>query len=396
MVPQTLCVAKMDLVPLRQTCPLWESSRSAIRFEAMGPQPSRQILGLDLLRIAAATGVMFFHLTYLHWQDDAHTLARWPPLYRAMSPVTSTKWVGVEVFFVLSGFVIMYSAEKASASTFARRRLMRLLPSALLCASMTAALILTERLQTFGTVAMLWVHAVTFWPRGPWIDGVYWTLPIEVAFYTLIYLCLLTRCQVIVFGAVSAMGMISTAWCLCGLQRIGTNPAFLLQYGCFFALGTGLFTATRYGWTGRSATLNLACLAGCIAEIRAHPGPITPLWVWLSAMICLFVSVRQNQRLQTLLTSRGVAMVRRLGLATYPLYLMHSQIGRLMIGGLHRGLKLGYGLELVCTCGLLITASVWVSETAEPWLRAHLGTALRQLGSAALNRNAPFREKATS
>jgi peptidoglycan/LPS O-acetylase OafA/YrhL len=50
----------------------------------------RQLLGLDLIRFSAAFMVLAFHLC-------AGT---------ALGPLTRWGWVGVEIFFVLSGFVI--------------------------------------------------------------------------------------------------------------------------------------------------------------------------------------------------------------------------------------------------------------------------------------------------
>jgi exopolysaccharide production protein ExoZ len=65
------------------------------------------VWGLDLIRFAAALMVVVFHFS---WQQ--------PDPQVSFSP----GWVGVEIFFVISGFVIMGSACKATPVEFLERR----------------------------------------------------------------------------------------------------------------------------------------------------------------------------------------------------------------------------------------------------------------------------------
>ena len=74
---------------------------------------SRQIVGLDLVRFAAACLVMFFHFGFWMWAGPAESITsraagvsvRFPEL-----TFLSFGRVGVEIFFVISGFIIAYSA----------------------------------------------------------------------------------------------------------------------------------------------------------------------------------------------------------------------------------------------------------------------------------------------
>ena len=51
---------------------------------------------------------------------------------------------------------------------------------------MTAIVLMAAGLLPVGTVAARWLASMTFWPVATQIDGSYWSLGIEVAFYLLI------------------------------------------------------------------------------------------------------------------------------------------------------------------------------------------------------------------
>src|SRR5215813_304117 len=104
-------------------------------------------------------------------------------LFPSAAPFTWFGWVGVEIFFVISGFVIANSASNSSPtefllvahSGFARRsgfaapRLVLLI----FCSGAASELIIP------------YIHAMLLVPKGvtaQWLDGVYWTLAAETAF----------------------------------------------------------------------------------------------------------------------------------------------------------------------------------------------------------------------
>ena len=91
---------------------------------------------LDPLRFGAALGVAVFHLMFWSWA--------WPSIgvppgfehfvaadvqFPTDAPFTWFGWVGVEIFFVISGFVIANSASKSSATEFLFSRALRLYPA---------------------------------------------------------------------------------------------------------------------------------------------------------------------------------------------------------------------------------------------------------------------------
>src|SRR5437868_12148582 len=96
----------------RFSCP---SGRSILTIEA----PGRQVIAVQMLRAVAATMVVFFHV-------NVH-------LMRLHSAPLHSAWMasGVDIFFVISGFIMWTSVEARggmSAGAFFRNRLIRIVP----------------------------------------------------------------------------------------------------------------------------------------------------------------------------------------------------------------------------------------------------------------------------
>jgi peptidoglycan/LPS O-acetylase OafA/YrhL len=143
------------------------------------PKTSRKrVAGLDIIRFVAAALVMFYHLGT--GKED------FPELFG----VSWSGFVGVEIFFVISGFAITYSAASASALSFLRSRIVRLYPAVWICATVSVATVWTFNLESPLHLLHGYFNSLVLFPFRPWADGVYWTLGIEMAFYAAIF-CLL-------------------------------------------------------------------------------------------------------------------------------------------------------------------------------------------------------------
>src|ERR1051325_598311 len=92
---------------------------------------------LDLLRFIAACGVMLFHYTYFGPQH--HT---WPGSFPILSQISKYGFLGVDVFFILSGFVILLTAYEKDAIAFTVARMIRLYPAYWICVTLTAACVI--------------------------------------------------------------------------------------------------------------------------------------------------------------------------------------------------------------------------------------------------------------
>jgi peptidoglycan/LPS O-acetylase OafA/YrhL len=312
----------------------------------------RGVVGLDVIRFAAAFMVMVYHLAYLSWAkpDSTSGLLVEGLRFEAAAPLTAFGWVGVEIFFVLSGLVIAYSADGSSPFSFAKSRLVRLYPGAWICASISACALAFAGLYGVTDLAIRYVRTMVLIPTGPWVDGVYWTLGVEMAFYAVVLLTLCANGFRSAHRLFYALAGISAAYWIAWLtwpQGVEDLPPLisrlgLFEHGVFFAIGGMMWMWIRRGGLtlAHVAMFAAAVLAGLI-EIysvalerqvyeMASP-PFVAMAVWLVSIALMIASLRYNDRIWT---PRRAHLSRAMGLATYPLYLLHSVVGAVLMQAL--------------------------------------------------------------
>src|SRR5689334_8689300 len=135
---------------------------------------------LDLVRFLAACGVMLFHYTYLGPQNHS-----WPGSFPFLGQIFKYGYLGVDVFFILSGFVILLTAYDKDAITFTAARFVRLYPAYWICVTLTALAILLT--GTHHNAVTLWQYLANLTMVHGFagirdVSGVYWTLAVELQF----------------------------------------------------------------------------------------------------------------------------------------------------------------------------------------------------------------------
>src|SRR3954470_15117242 len=147
---------------------------------------------LDPLRFGTALGVAIFHQMFWSWAwvsigvpGFERTIAA-DVLYPSAAPFTWFGWVGVEIFFVISGFVIANSAAKSSPSEFLLGRALRLYPAVWIASTLSLVILLIFLREKASEFILPYFQAMLLIPKGingKWLDAVYWTLAAEMAFY---------------------------------------------------------------------------------------------------------------------------------------------------------------------------------------------------------------------
>lgn len=290
------------------------------------------------------------------------------PLSDNWLAMTWPGWIGVEIFFVISGFVIAISAEGSSRPDFIRRRFLRLAPTAWICATITFAIILLTGVTPLSALASAWVRSMLFWPFGVQIDPVYWTLGIELAFYAAIATTLGQQGSAAKIEAVAAsIGVVSTLfWLLVVAGAVDPivprwAQLLMLQHGCFFALGVtiwafldrGISPARLAAFLVFFGTALLAIGGHAIDRCRALGLPIdmiTPQFIFALAIGALTGSRYLQPALARLHVGK-IAPV--LGLMTYPLYLVHQDAGAIVIAAL-RSTGLSSDLSRALTIAIML------------------------------------------
>ncbi len=134
-------------------------------------KPRGRLLELDCLRGIAATFVMFFHFT----AGQAGIAYKW---------IFMGGCTGVELFFIISGFVIFLTIEKTTSyKTFLIARFARLFPAYWVCVTLTSLVIISWLLFTKQTIIFPNVKDYLFnltmlqsYFHVDNIDGVYWAM----------------------------------------------------------------------------------------------------------------------------------------------------------------------------------------------------------------------------
>ena len=344
---------------------------------------------------------MAFHLGAYSWQAPASTTGRafgGAAQYPGLFPWTWFGWIGVEIFFVISGFVIAYSAEHATPRAFLRSRILRLVPAVWLCATLTVLTSLTiGRMGSGAHVLRAYLDSTLFWPFEPWIDGVYWTLGIEISFYALAFTLLCTVsfrrigffCAVV--GSISAALWLATLWTpdLSEFARSRLAQLTLLRHGCFFALGVFLWLALVKETTAGRLVMIAVCLGAGLIEIgdssrdfldgmgrTGAQTPLVPCCLFGAGILTMAATVRWNAWLRTHVGEQACRHIRTAGLMTYPLYLIHNVDGAALTHFLVRTVHLAPYAALAAACGAMVATSFAIVRWFEPALRRSLASLL--------------------
>ena len=350
---------------------------------------AKHILGLDVLRFVAAFLVLVFHYCFLMGTNPhglvgsaSRGIVKFPELYDA----TEFGWVGVQIFFVISGFVIAFSGEKASPFSFVRSRIVRLGPAVWICAPITLVATMLVGFRQPEDMYRAFRHSMAFLPWEPWIDGSYWTLGIEISFYAAVLFVIKffrferIKMLAVVVGVISSLTAVFRA--TAGIDEIhafapqlmwaleGRLPKLLLiEHGMFFALGVFLWSELiKRHDTKNVFWIILFCITGCVQiTVESNYSSAAPCLIWLASIALIVVSVRANASLHALPVSM-VKSIQIAGMMTYPLYLLHQIVGAAMMGwmvanGIDRWVALA-------TSAIIIFVLSWVIATrAEPWLQ---------------------------
>jgi peptidoglycan/LPS O-acetylase OafA/YrhL len=364
--------------------------------------------GLDLLRFGAAFGVMLYHLAFWSWAFPAGQVAlasKGLADFRDWPLITAVGWVGVQIFFVISGFVIATSAANSSASRFFISRFTRLAPAAWVCATITLIAWLLIEVGSPTSHLRAYIKSIAFVPIPAWIDSVYWTLGVEIAFYALVLALVAYNRFHWLKPVMCAIGLVSSLfWFGYEYAAMDRDSALfhwfskvqwsrlaqlvLLHHGVFFAIGVLLWMQLMRKSSLDQTLWLLFFIAGGCMQISADSNlklektgfmmsPLLACAIWLGALLLLFWMVQNNDRVRALPES-ALRTLRQLGLVTYPLYLLHNVTGGAMLGAL-----LGWGLDssgaLLLTIVLIIALSWWVSVQPEPALQKATRSTLTSL-----------------
>ncbi len=301
----------------------------------------RRIEVIHYLRGLASLAVAWFHLTN-QWTDGVRVSG-------------SYGWLGVEVFFVISGFVIPYSIsttyETYSASAFASfisRRLVRIEMPYIM--SIILVIVLghlsalapgfhgTTPNYTASQIASN-IFYVAAWADQEWLQPVYWTLAYEFAFYLtigLLFSVLFGKGRSLAYSLAAVILILAAIWG-------AINYLVLL-----FVIGSALFRYERGRERRLIAIGTVIACAIAIAWVGSSVIAITGLTT--ATAIGFGRAARVNGNVGRVLTY--------LGTISYSLYLVHVPIGGRIVNLAARFVHGQFEHLIVSGLALVITLAV--------------------------------------
>jgi peptidoglycan/LPS O-acetylase OafA/YrhL len=283
---------------------------------------------LDVLRFVAALSVLCFHYGFRGYSADNLLITH----FTALSPVARYGYLGVYLFFMISGFVILMSAEGRSAAAFFQSRFIRLYPAYWVACTITFAsmylLGATNLQRTFDQwLVNLSMLQGTFGVTD--IDGVYWTLLLEMRFYLLVFLV----CATGLFGALPILLAGWAGYAFVAMRGLITPDVAAIYPSCiYFIAGAAFYLIYRRRSLVLASALVVVsgylayrhCADDAVKQSAYYHATISP--VVATCLMGLFFVVFALIALGRL-RMRERAWTYAMGAMTYPLYLLHQFMG---------------------------------------------------------------------
>jgi peptidoglycan/LPS O-acetylase OafA/YrhL len=351
-----------------------------------------RVIRLDALRFLAALAVVMFHYAF---RGEAAGVMPSPSLPDWFVGISQYGYLGVNLFFMISGFVIAWSAHERPALDFAAARFARLYPAYVAAMTITFAVTLYAGMPRFSAswpqyAANFTMLAPSF--GQPFIDGAYWSIVLELFFYSWVFLFLAfgifeKRCTRIVLVWL-AVALFNEHFLHIKLVRL----VFLTEFASFFAAGilmyrwrtgladlaTLLLLALSLGISIRTS-LNLLPVIGADYQTEFSSLLVGILVVALYGILFLATSARASRL--------PAWMVLPLGAISYPLYLLHQHLGYIAFSKLEGSLNGFMALSLVTLGVIALAALVWllVEKPCVPAMRRGLLALARALTATLMN-----------
>lgn len=330
---------------------------------------TKRLYQLDILRFLAAVSVAFFHYSYVFYNRHHHYLINNDQLNSCFLYGN----LGVQLFFIISGFVILMSARNQTPRRFVISRIVRLYPAfvpvcifTFILASLTVPGYNVSYKDFFLNLSLIG----TFFSEKL-VSGVYWTLKTEILFYVFIYLLLISK-------QINKIRFFLNAWLVISfvtyfsieyhyfnyfrifnvIRYLGiTEHSYYFIAGCYFYL-------IKYDRKRGDILIPIICMAGAILAYPATASQdklVTSLIIVFLFIVFYWLSLKKDSQ-----TTQG-NLYYNLGETTYPLYLLHEVIGMCILSSF--AYLVPGPLLLIVTLVFVILVSFGVNKWVEKPIR---------------------------
>jgi peptidoglycan/LPS O-acetylase OafA/YrhL len=340
---------------------------------------------IDLLRFIAALAVVIYHFTFAGYHHGVS-----PVQYPELAQVFKYGFLGVELFFMISGYVVLLSAQGKTIGQFFTSRVTRLYPAYWVACTLCFVVVRLFAPAESGLDASIGHYVVNMtmlqaFFNIPNLDGVYWSLTYEIVFYFLIAI-------MISFQWLKHPIGILTAWlgyCLVATLAFNTGPfsfLFFPQYAPYFIAGMIMFLIqTGQGARWKMCLLLLAsyglAITACLEQIAGtathyHQPFSKKVAVALITLFFIAFLLIINRKLK-IKQSKWLTYA---GALTYPMYLCHHNIGYVTFQ------RLGSKVDKHILLGAMLATVLLLAYLINTFIERRFSTALGQRVSSLLSR----------
>lgn len=345
-----------------------------------------RIYQIDLFRFLAALSVVLYHYLFRGYSADNMSDLN----FAEIGDYFKYGYLGVEMFFIISGFVITLSIKRKSLIHFFISRVSRLYPIYWISVLFTFIVIILFGAPRYSAEFPQFILNLTMFQNYLGIeniDNVYWTLFIEMKFYIFViglYLILNKFKEV-------KLDLLIYTWLLLSLVYSFANEHYIMRIANFFLIlsWSSYFIAGIIFYQIFSSKLNLkysillsvsffisvyhaiSKIAGMELKFNTTFSPyVIGGLILIFYLLMLLVSCKK-------LKSINYQGLTKIGILTYPLYLIHQNIGYIIFNNCEN--YLNKYILVILTIAFMVLLSFAMSQFYEPRVSNYLKSKLKML-----------------
>lgn len=301
---------------------------------------------LDGLRVVAIIMVILFHYFYLY-NGQFYNITIIDKNYFKYG------YLGVQLFFIISGFVITLTLTKCSNFlSFIVKRWIRLFPGMIICSVLTFLIISIFDTKNYFPESKRLINLIIsntfvspsvinplFKVKTAYIDPPYWSLWVEIQFYVIIGVIYFLDKINFIRNFLILSVFLATLFFISHETSLLPHKTNLLlsivleifnfsKHALWFALGVLIYQLYYFDHNKYINYILIVCIV------------ILQLWflnfeyysfIFISLCTFIFYSFLYNQKILVFLTNN---LFQKLGIASYSIYLIHQNLGILLLSKL--------------------------------------------------------------
>lgn len=304
----------------------------------------RQNNTIDLLRFLASLFVCLFHfnegIAYL--DNDYRNLVK-------------LGWIGVPIFFVISGYCIQMAAKDNSSINFVIRRFFRIYPMYWFSLFIIFAIAIFQKVYTgnnsiqhlphnlFEILSTIFLNIDPI-NHIPSINWVYWSLVCEILFYILFTISLTFKN--------SLREIFLIILCIVSLVIVPQqgNILYVFKHWPSFALGVGIYLLFHKKNKFKQAlVIILVAVSGVVKQNFFEPNG----HIYLAGILMTAFAIGVSEW-----TDIPTNKLSKLGRYAYSIYLLHVPIGVFFLSSIFKFSKIGQGVNIIVDVSIYLFISI--------------------------------------